>query len=273
MEEMMKRALKIVSIAAVTALLLIVLAGCSQTAEIDPTLTLSNTEAAVNVSSITTVTAEAADKLGEKDTLSVASSDETVAEAVVGSDGKTVNISGTAPGTATITVTSGSGKSAECAVTVSNIEVLGTWIYYGGDYSYRLEIENDSIQFYSGTEAEIATTTNLTQECTIVRSNNSVFNGGEEESTDCGYAVLLYTTPSVWIPSAQDKFGILRWAGYDSAPDPDVMWFSEGTYDPDGFGGNDPIYFDTVYGAIIGMTVDSGAFQTYPTFYSEAEKQ
>ncbi len=260
----MKRKAIMVTIGLVAAALLVGVTSCKQAV----VLTLSASTVEITVGESTEITATATDEMGVTDTINVASSDEDVA--TVEASGLTVTITGVSFGEATITVTSGSGSEATCDVSVglqSTPEIEGNWLYLGGDYSSRLEIADGVIQFYSGNEAEIATTDNLFQECEITGVDNTQLNGGDEESTDCGYMVIKYTTPSVHLPNSQDKYGILRWADYNGS---DTMWYSEGWIDLNSDDIGD--HFDTPAEAIEGMTVDSGAFSAYPTMYSEAEK-
>jgi hypothetical protein len=228
---------------------------------------LSQSTVVVTVGSTADIVATAVDAAGETDSVAVSSSPGAVAAAVVGVDGKTVTITGVSYGSATVTVTSGSGNEATCEVIVleNSPEIEGTWIYLSGDYSSRLEISGGVIQFYSGTEAEIETTDNLFQECEIIGADNTKLNGGDTETTDCGYMVLKYTIPSIWFSNSENKYGIIRWADFNGA---DAMWYSEGWIDLDGdFSGD---HFDTPAEAIAGMTISTGAFYAYPVFYSDA---
>lgn len=259
----MKRTERFIVIGVVVAALMAGITSC--TLLTDLSLSASEVELAVGDSAEVTVTAT--NLFGMADTISASSSDETVAAVTV--NGLKITITAEGPGSASITVTSGSGIEAVCEVTVleTTPEIEGTWIYLGGDYSTRLEIYDGFIRFYSGIEAEIETTDALYQECEIIKVNNTELNGGDPESTDCGYLVLKYTTPSSWLADSQNKFGIFRWAGFNGT---DVMWFSEGWIDLDGdFSGD---HFDTPAEAIEGMTVDTFAFSAYPTFYSEAAR-
>ena len=260
----MKRMRVFIGIVAVL-LAAVMVVGCGQA----PVLTLSESSVAVNAGASTEITATATDKMGATDTISVESDDESVA--TVSASGLTITITGVSAGTAAITVTSDSEQSATCDVTVSDIEVMGTWLYLNGDYSTRLEISNSTIKFYSGSESEIATTNNLFQECSIDSFDNTQLNGGDSESSNCGYMAIKYTTPSQYAPQAQNKYGILRWAGLDTTTNPATMSYAEGWLDSDDDWTAE--YFDTEAEAITGMTISAGAFSAYPTNYSETEKQ
>lgn len=264
------RAIKVTGVTAGTAAITVTNeSGSTATCEVTvvTTLYLSRDAAAVTIGSTADVVATAYDSAGEADTITVESSSDAVATAVVDGDGKTVTITGVSVGTATVTVASGSDNEATCAVTVleSDPEINGTWIYLGGDYSSRLEISGGVVRFYSGAEAEIETTDNLFQECEIFGVNNTILNGGDAEATDCGYMVLKYTNPSMYLPNSVNKYGILRWAGFSGS---DEMWYSEGYLDTDGDWTGE--HFDTPFEAIAGMTTAAGAFYAYPVFYSQA---
>lgn len=70
-----------------------------------------------------TVTATVTPDNAADKTLTVKSSDEKVATAALGTDGKTITITGKEPGNATVTVTAANGKSAEVAVTVNAFSI------------------------------------------------------------------------------------------------------------------------------------------------------
>jgi hypothetical protein len=146
-------------------------------------------------------------------------------------------------------------------------EIRGTWEYTGGNSTLTLEVSTTSVYFY-GPVSEI-TGTEYLQRLQIVEVSNESFNAGETEESDCGYMLVQYIEPREGNPGAQYKYGIIRWAGYDPAADPPVMWFSEGSLDSDNDGLDD--YFNTQEEALNGMTVESGAFFTFPVLYNRAE--
>ena len=198
---------------------------------------------------------DAYNKKSETDSISVSTSDADVATVSAASDYGSITIDADGVGTATITVESDAGASFECDVTVALIlEIAGNWIDEAGDYSAREEFTNTSWKKYSGTVAEVTTGGgDLAQECEIVAGSSSNFNGGDSESSSCGFILIKYTNPSVWLSDSENKYGILRWKNKETGPD--EMDYSEGYLDGD--------HFVFPSDALTGMTDAAGAFSMY----------
>jgi hypothetical protein len=206
---------------------------------------------------------DAYNKKGETDSISVSTSNAGVATVSAASDDGSITIDAVGAGTATITVESDAGATFECDVTVAaNLEIEGHWIAEAGDYSAREEFTNTSWKKYSGTVLEVTTGGGtLAQECEIVGGSNSDFNGGDSESSDCGFILIKYTNPSVWLPNSENRYGILRWKNIDTLPDPDEMDYAEGWLDLNGDSSGDHFVFPS--DALTRMTDAAGAFSMY----------
>ncbi len=214
----MKKTLSILSALAIAAVLLASLAGCGQV----PTLTLSDTEITITEKEGAYLAVSATAATGRDDTVTVASSDETVATATVNTSGTQVNITAVEVGTATITVTSASGETSSCAVTVEEgIEVYGTWI---DSYDGKRVITNKYLISYN-TSAD----TEFAYVFSIEEFNNSAWNGGETGANDCGYAVCLCINPPSWNTDQKGTYTVFRWQNLDTSGSATVYEFSEGS--------------------------------------------
>lgn len=128
-----------------------------------------------------------------------------------------------------------------------SIEIEGTWV---DSWGYILEVDGDSVFWRDASGA-------IFQECKISYYSNLSFNAREYENSDCGYALLYYSSPSEYIPHAQNKYGILRWKDLEG----NSLSFSEAYYNPDNTGS---VYFSYKSDAINNMTEENMAF-----FYTE----
>jgi len=104
-------------------------------------------------------------------------------------------------------------------------EITGTWLLPGfAPYEEKWVIVDNRITYYSGTVAtDTWSTTNYIGE--IVQFNNIMFNAGESETSDCGYAVIrfIYADNAAW--GDVDKYNIFRWKNLTTSN----VSFSQGT--------------------------------------------
>ncbi len=141
------------------------------------------------------------------------------------------------------------------------LEIKGTWVQYAGEQSIKLYITNASIQFFEDSADRIKGTGEVVLEGKVVDFDNANWNGGESEETNCGYMIVQYSSSRENISNMANKFGVIRWAGYDPDADPEVMWYAEGVVDPDLDGDAD--LFNSAEEAGAGMTIDTDRFYDF----------
>ncbi len=159
-------------------------------------------------------------------------------------------VNGIANGTATITVTSQDGAhTADCVVTVADIEIAGTWDGGMSNYliitntTFTVDNPDDWYWDYSGE---------------VISYSNDGFNAGESGLGDSGYAVIKFTShPSG--SSVEGKYTVLRWQNLATGSVDTTVQTCEG------YG----VYFETAEAAEAGATFADGYF----TSYSSSTKQ
>ena len=200
----MKKALKFFGAAAVTAVLLFSFVGCDMFTDDEVSVSsiiLDSCLASIDTNANTTFTATATVLPSDADDKSViwSTSDETVATVDSGV------VSAVGSGTARITAKAGS-KSAVINVHVNDeLELTGTWYHADASWPEKWVVTDTTLEKHSS----LASTT-PDYSFTIIDYDNSGFNAGDTDSSDCGYAVVKYDTPPSYNDDA-DGYVIYRW--------------------------------------------------------------
>ncbi len=176
-----------------------------------------------------------------------------------------------------------------------DIEIKGTWANNGGgggedetEYYWiqKLEIENGKISnyFMSSEDEDGFKDWELFWEARIYDYDNDAFNAKEPGQGNCGYAVLKFTKPSVYVPNGKDKFIVLRWRNLRKFNGKVIMEWSEGFKEltegceiPAGYADTVEfpenvacgVYYDTIIAAKENVTEGNGFF---PKGFSEMER-
>jgi hypothetical protein len=139
-----------------------------------------------------------------------------------------------------------------CEALNLKMEVEGTWVNESTDEKF--VISNGVYSYYWPASADEPSYT-----FTIVEFDNGGFNGGETGAGDCGYAVLQFKDAPDYNPDASG-FTVLRWQNLKVEGEETQIEISEGVKDPDGFGGEPPIYEDSAEDAAENVTEANGWF-------------